>query len=126
MNKSNTKMLFFGIVWVATYLLCLLTVKELSPAKWLGITISLIPAVTFAFFIYHFIKKIRSMDEVERSIQLEATIWGFSLGLLMLMTLGALDLVVTLNKKDWGYLSLIPYFVLFYFIGLFISRRKYL
>lgn len=65
------------------------------------------------------------MDEVERRIQLEATVWGFTLSLLLLMTLGLLDLVVSLNKEDWGYRHLIPYFFVFYFFGIFISKRKY-
>jgi hypothetical protein len=126
MKKMNAKIFLYGTLWVITYLFCLLAVKKLSPTTTVAIALSLIPVLTFSFFIYHFIKKIRFMDEVERSIQLEATVWGFSLGLVMLMTLGALDLVFVFNKKNWGYLSLIPYFVLFYFIGLFISRRKYL
>jgi hypothetical protein len=126
MKIAKDKMLLSGILWVTTYLFCLLAVKKLLLPKAIAICLSLIPVLTFAVFIYYFIKKIRAMDEVERSIQLEATVWGFSLGLLLLMTLGALDLVVVLNKKEWGYLSLVPYFVIFYFIGLFISRRKYL
>lgn len=65
------------------------------------------------------------MDEVERRIQLEATVIAFTLALLLVMTLGLLDLVVILNKEDWGYRHLIPYLFIFYFAGLLISRRKY-
>ncbi len=65
------------------------------------------------------------MDEVEIRVQMEAVVIAFSLGLLTLMTLGLLDLVITLNKEDWGYRHLFPYFVIFYFVGLIISKRKY-
>jgi hypothetical protein len=65
------------------------------------------------------------MDEHEVRIQLEAVVVAFALGLLMLMTLGLLDLVVTLKKEDWSYRHVFPYFVIFYFIGLIISKRKY-
>ena len=65
------------------------------------------------------------MDEVERRIQLEATVIAFSLGLLLIMTLGLLDLVIILKREDWGYRHLIPYLVLFYFAGVYISRKKY-
>ena len=126
MKAADKKILFSGIVWITTYLSCLLAVKKIAMIKAAAISLSLLPVLTFAFFIYYYIKKISTMDEVEKSIQLEAAVWAFSLGLLLLMTLGALDLVVVLNKKNWGYLSLLPYFVIFYFIGLFISRRKYL
>lgn len=126
MKAADKKILLAGSVWVITYLICLLAVKKIAMIKAAAISLSLIPVLTFALFIYFFIKNIRNMDEVEKSIQLEAAVWAFSLGLLLLMTLGALDVVVVLNKKNWGYLSLVPYFVIFYFIGLFISRRKYL
>ena len=76
-------------------------------------------------FVLNFIKSINAMDEVERRIQLEATVWGFSLGLLLLMTLGLLDFVVIIKKENWGYTHLIPFFFVFYFIGIVISRRKY-
>lgn len=125
-KKANSNILLYGSIWVATYLICLLAVKYSSFPSWAGICISLIPTITFALFIFHFIKAMSSLDEVGIRIQLEATIWGFSLGLLLLMTLGSLELTVKLSNATWGYRSLIPYFVLFYFAGLFISKRKYL
>ena len=79
----------------------------------------------FCPFIYSIIKGVSSMDEVQIRVQMEAVVIAFSLGLLMIMTLGLLDLVVILNKEDWGYRHLVPYFALFYFLGLFISKRKY-
>lgn len=113
-------------VWAVTYFTCLLIVKELSPSTLVGVILSFLPTITFAIFLYHFIKGVSSMDEVERRIQLEATVFAFALALLMIMTLGLLDLVVVLNKEDWGYRHLIPFFVAFYFFGLFVSRKKYM
>lgn len=66
------------------------------------------------------------MDEVQIKIQLEAVVIAFSLGLMLLMTLGLLDLFITLNKEDWSYRHIVPLFATFYFIGLFMSKRKYL
>jgi hypothetical protein len=65
------------------------------------------------------------MDEVHIKVQLEAVVIAFSLGLLLLMTLGLLDLIISLNKDDWSYRYLVPLFIAFYFFGLFISKRKY-
>lgn len=65
------------------------------------------------------------MDEVQIRVQMEAVVIAFSFGLLLIMTLGLLDLVVTVSKEDWSYRHLVPYFTIFYFIGLFISKRKY-
>lgn len=65
------------------------------------------------------------MDEVQIKIQLEAVVIAFSLGLMLLMTLGLLDLFITLNKEDWSYRHIVPLFATFYFTGLYISKRKY-
>jgi hypothetical protein len=124
-KTSGTKILLYGILWAATYMASLIIVKEFDPAKTLGIILSCIPTLTFIPFIYHFIKGIGEMDEVERRIQLEAAVWAFTLGLLLLMTLGLLDLVVALKKEDWGYRHLVHFFFLFYFVGIIISKRKY-
>ena len=128
MEKITTpgkKVLFYSILWAVTYIGCLVILKKLEPSKTPGVILSFMPTITFVLFIYNFIKAIDVMDEVERRIQLEAAVWGFSLGLLLMMTLGLLDLVVILNKEDWGYRHLIPYFFVFYLFGIFISRRKY-
>jgi len=115
----------FAVLWLLTYGISLLTIKKLSPDTTTGVILSFLPILTFALFIYHIIKGVASMDEVQIRIQMEAAVIAFSLGLLLLMTLGLLDLVVSLNKEDWGYRHLVPYFAIFYFIGLFISKRKY-
>lgn len=119
------KVALFAALWVVTYTVCLLTIKKLLPDTATGIVLSVLPVITFALFIYSIIKGVASMDEVQIRVQMEAAVIAFSLALLMMMTLGLLDLVITLNKEDWGYRHLVPYFAVFYFIGLLISKRKY-
>ena len=123
--KKGKRVLISGLSWALIYIACLLVVKEFSISKPFGVILSFLPPVTFAIFIYHYIKEIGSMDEVERRIQFEAAVIAFSLSFLLIMTLGMLDLVISLNREDWGYRHLIPYLVLFYFAGIFISRKKY-
>lgn len=122
---SSKRTLLHGLLWVVTYLSCLIIVKEFDPSKAVGIVLSFLPIIPFSFFIYNFVKGVLAMDEVEIRIQMEAAIWAFTLGLLLLMTLGLLDLVVVLNKEDWGYRHLVPYFFIFYLFGLIITKRKY-
>lgn len=125
-KNSGNHIIAYSLLWAIVYMVCVEAVKNFHPSRTAGILLSFIPTIAFVLFIYNFIKKISSMDEVERRIQLEATVWAFSLGLLLLMTLGLLDLVITLKKEDWGYIScIIPCFFAFYFIGILISRRKY-
>jgi heme/copper-type cytochrome/quinol oxidase subunit 3 len=129
MDKSNKnqfgRVVFFAALWFAVYTVCFLTIKKGSPDKTLGIILALLPIVTFALFIYSIIRGVASMDEVHIRIQTEAVVIAFSLGLLTLMTLGLLDLVIEIKKEDWGHRHLVPYFALFYFIGLIVSKRKY-
>lgn len=65
------------------------------------------------------------MDEVQIKIQMEAVVLAFALGLLLVMTLGLIDLFIVLNPEDWSYRFLVPIFIAFYFLGLFIAKRKY-
>lgn len=125
-KQADRKTLLFSILWALVYMGCLLVLKKLELSKSAGIILSFVPTVFFVLFMYHYIRSINTMDEVERRIQLEATVWGFSLGLLLLMTLGLLDHVVVLKKEDWSFINLIPMFFLFYLIGIIISRRKYI
>lgn len=124
-KAPSKKVALFVVLWLVTYTICLLAIKKLSLDTGTEIILSLFPVVTFALFIYNFVKSVASMDEVQIRIQMEAAVIAFSFSLLMIMTLGLLDLVVTLNKEDWGYRHLVPYFAIFYFIGLIISKRKY-
>ena len=65
------------------------------------------------------------MDEVQIKVQMEAVVIAFSLGLTLLMTLGLIEIFIELNKDDWSLRHIIPLFIAFYFLGLFISKRKY-
>lgn len=125
-KPQNNQIAFYCILSSLVYTVCLIVIKKFDLSSTLGIMISFIPLITFILFIKRFIKNINLMDEVERSIQLEATVWAFCLGLLSLMTIGLLDSVITLKKEYWGNVSfMIPSFYIFYFIGILISRRKY-
>jgi hypothetical protein len=125
-KPKNNQIAFYSILSSLIYTICLIVIKKFETSITLGVIISFIPAITFILFIKSFIKNINLMDEVEKRIQLEATVWAFSLGFLLLMTIGLLDSVVILKKELWGIVSfIIPCFYIFYFIGILISRRKY-
>jgi hypothetical protein len=79
----------------------------------------------FAYFLWSFIRALRSADELERRIQLEALATAFPLGLLLLTTLGLVQRAVTLSFEDWSYNHVWPMFALFYLAGLMIARRRY-
>lgn len=87
---------------------------------------ALMPVPAFAWFLVRFIGNIRSMDELERRINLEALAIAFPLALLMLMTLGLLELAIPLNPDDWSYHHVWYFLPIFYFAGMAIARKRYL
>ncbi len=121
----NDRVLVFAVLWCLSYVGSLLVLKTLYIPTAAGILLTIITVIAFALFIYKYYRSIFFMDEVQIKVQMEAIVIAFSLGLLLLMTLGLLDLIITLNKNDWSYRYLVPLFIAFYFLGLFISKRKY-
>ena len=115
----------YAFIWAGSYIGSLGAMKtlELSPA--VGIMLTLVPAIAFALFLYKFYRSVYFMDEVQIKIQMEAVVVAFTLALFTIMTLGLIDLTVELQPDDWSYRFLVPLFVAYYFIGLFISKRKY-
>jgi hypothetical protein len=114
------------IVWLIVYVVSTFTIKNTALPTPLGIILSLLPSVIFIWVIISFIKNVSMMDELKRRIYLEASAIAFSLCLLLIMTLGMLSLVITLNKEDWDYRHLMPFMFISYFLGLGITRKKYL
>lgn len=115
-----------GIGWFLSYVVVRAAVE--SPQQFSRsslIAIVLLPVIPAAFFLFFFITDMRRKDELERRIQLEALALAYPLILLLLLTLGLLDLVIDLNPEDWGYRHLGPFVILFYVIGLWFSTRRY-
>ncbi|HEX2787668.1 MAG TPA: hypothetical protein VHP32_07160 [Ignavibacteria bacterium] len=127
LNRTAIKkrMLIPVITWVVIYIICRTVLKEFAAGNPTGLIIALLPSAAFVWVIISFIKNVSLMDELQRRIYLEASAIAFALGLLLIMTLGMISLVITLNKEDWDYRHLIPFMFVFYFIGLAITRKKY-
>ena len=124
-RKPGKKSLIYGFIWLTTYLGGLMIFKYAELSKTAGIITALVPALTFALFVYHFIRGIAAMDEVKKQIQFEAVVIGFSLSILLLMALALFGMAIKLNYAWWGYKNLVLYFIIFYYAGMIISARKY-
>lgn len=96
-----------------------------SPSIPIALLIIAINSILFGIYTIKFIQSIKSLDEVQIRIQLEAGSYAFSLSLLLVMILGMAGLVKDLGLNNINYLYIFPLFFLFYLIGLFISKRKY-
>lgn len=91
----------------------------------IALLIIAINVLLFGTYSIKFIQSIKLLDEVQIRIQFEAVTVAFALSLLLVMGLGMLGLVKNLGLDSISYLYIFPLLFLFYFIGLFISKRKY-
>jgi hypothetical protein len=121
----HDRVLVYAAIWILSDIGTLFAMKQLEVSREVGIVLTVINALAFALFIYKYYRSIFFMDELQVKVQMEAVVIAFFLGLLLIMTLGSLEMFIDLRKDDWSYRNLIPMFATFYIIGLFISKRKY-
>ena len=114
-----------GIIWGVTYVAARL-VLELSLPPRVRLLVALVPVVPFMLTLAGVVRGIRSMDELHRRVHLEALVLAFPLTLLLIMTLGLLELAIGLSPDDWSYRHILPFPVLFYAFGLWRAWKRYL
>lgn len=113
------------VFWILTYLVARFALNELALAPEMRVAAALLPVLPTALFLWVVVANIRSLDELHRRIHLEALVIAFPLSILLLSTLGLLQLAVNLSAEDWSYRHVWVYLPLFYFIGLAIAWRRY-
>ena len=123
-NLSRTT-LAMGIAWFVSYWGARAVLEKPDLAVGLKVSAALIPVPIFAVFLLLFIRLIRSMDELERRIQLEALAIAYPLAVLLLMTLGLMQRAVHLKFEDWSYAHVWVYVVIFYFMSIPWVARRY-
>ena len=114
-----------GITWFVAYWGARAVLEKPDLAVGLKVAAALIPVPIFALFLVLFIRLIRTMDELERRIQLEALAIAYPLAVLLLMTLGLLQRAVELPFEDWSYGHVWMYVVMFYFLSIPWVARRY-
>jgi hypothetical protein len=124
-KTANQQSVIFALLHAATYLLAtwVLTLHRFDQP--VSVLIAVVPIITFAIFIFKYIKIFSVMDEVQQRVQLEAVVIGFSLTTMLIMLLFLLSLCGLSNPDFFGYAPLVGYCWGFYFIGWFISKKKY-
>ena len=122
---ANRNSLVFALIYGATYLPAVFLLKHRVFGQPISVVVALVPIITFSIFIFKLIKAFSVMDEVKQRVQLEAVVIGFSLTAMLVMTLFLLSLCDISNPGLFGYANLLGYCWLFYFIGWFISKKKY-
>ena len=113
------------VLWLLLYFGARLLLKQGGIGTGLRVGIALAPVPVFAAFLWQAIRSIRSADEFERRIDLEALVVAFPLTLLLLTTLALMQRAVTLSFEDWSYAHVWIYLPIFYLGGLTLARRRY-
>ena len=89
------------------------------------VLISLAPVPAFIWFLRDLVRGMRGLDELELRIQLEALAVAFPLTMVLIMTLGLVQVAIPLSPDDWSYRHIWPFLFVFYLVGLTIARRRY-
>lgn len=88
--------------------------------------IAMLPVPFFILFIVAAIRTARRLDELEQRIHLEALVFAFPAVLVVLLTLGLLQVAgVALSPQDWSYRHVWAFAFAFYFAGLALARKRY-
>ena len=121
----GARLLVRGLLWVSVFFLSrgLLELEiAASPAR---VLIALLPTPFFAWYLWTWMKGVSQMDELQRRIELEALGFAFPSALLVLATLGLLDVAITLNPDDFSLRNTWLMMPLLYYIGLWLAKRRY-
>jgi hypothetical protein len=121
----NLQSVIFALIYAATSLPVVWLLKHRIFGQTVSIIIAVVPIITFSIYILKYIKAISVMDEVKQRVQFEAVVIGFALTAMLMMILFLLSLCGISNPNWFGYADLLAYCWLFYFVGWFISIRKY-
>ena len=119
------RLLVRGLLWMSIYALSrgLLELDIVEP--WPRIAIALLPTPFFGWYLWTWMKGVSQMDELQRRIELEALGFAFPSALLVLATLGLLDVAVTLDLDDFSLRNTWLMMPMPYYIGLWLAKRRY-
>jgi hypothetical protein len=126
---TNTPFLSRPLVWGAAWFIAWFGARVVLESKsvptWARVIAALAPTPIAGMALFTIIRAARDLDELERRIQLEALAFAFVLAVLLLMTLGLMELAITLNRDDWSYRHVWAMLPMLYFGGLALARRRY-
>ncbi len=111
--------------WFAAWVGARIVLESPSVPTWARVAAALAPTPIGGIALLTIIRGARELDELEKRIQLEALAFAFVLALLLIMTLGLMELAITLNRDDWSYRHVWPMLFMLYFGGLILARKRY-
>jgi len=114
-----------GLAFV-TYFGVRLLLENIALAGPLRVVVALVPVPFFVYFLLTEVRYMRNLDELQRRIQLEALAIAFPVVLLLLMTLGLLQVAgVAISQEDWSYRHIWFLALLAYGLSVRTAERRY-
>ena len=111
---------------IAVYFGARLLLQSGSLGGPLRIFVAMLPVPFFVFFLVVQVRYLRGLDEMQQRIQLEALAIAFPAVLLLLLTLGLLQVAgVAVPQEDWSYRHIWIIALIFYVVGVTFARRRY-
>lgn len=122
-SPSGAAIFAVGVGWTVIYIVCLVLLKETDIPRGLGIVLAFVPIAPFLAFLWALGRT--ETDELHQRVQLEALGFAYPAMMVVLMTLGLLELVVPLKPEDFSLRHIWAYMPMLYFLGLALAWRRY-
>jgi hypothetical protein len=121
----GVRLLVRGLLWLSIFLIArgLLELDIASPV--VRSLIALLPTPFFAWYLWTWMKGVGAMDELQRRIELEALALAFPLAVVLLMTLGLLDIAIGLSEDDFSLRHVWAMMPVLYYFSLWRAKRRY-
>ncbi len=123
-GTGNRSGMIATVLFVLAYFVARALLKQ-ELGEGLRVLAALIPVFPFSWMLWEMIKGVRQLDELEQRIQLEALVVAFPLTLILMMTLGLLEIAIRLPPEDLSYRHVWAILPIFYLMGVAIARRRY-
>ena len=121
----GTRLLVRGLLWVSIYLLSRGLLELNIEQSWQRVAIALLPVPFFVWYLWTWFKGAAAMDELQRRIELEALGFAFPAAVVFLMTIGLLDIAITLPAEDFSLHGVWLMMPMLYYIGLWRAKSRY-
>ena len=121
----GARLLVRGLLWAAIYIASRWALESDVQSNALRIVIALAPTPFFIWWLWTWLEGVSRMDELQRRIELEALAFAFPVTLVLLATLGLIDVAITLNPDDFSLRHVWLMMPMLYYIGLWRAQRRY-
>ena len=121
----GARLLVRGLLWAAIYIASRWALESDVQPDALRMAIALAPTPFFIWWLWTWLEGVSRMDELQRRIELEALAFAFPVSLVLLATLGLIDVAITLNPDDFSLRHVWLMMPMLYYIGLWRAQRRY-